>query len=104
MSTVAARFYVSEIRKVAGGGAGIVTLKAVSSDENRTWSEYTPSGEITMSLTRKASAAAKVFEDNLGKEFSVLFELDDRTQEQKIQWGKDESERQRKEREAAGGA
>lgn len=70
-----ARFYVQQVAKNAGGD-GTVTLTAVNSKENARWSQYTPSGSITMSLTRKASGARALFEENVGKECLVTFDFD----------------------------
>jgi hypothetical protein len=59
---VQARFYIASLTKKPDGTAD-VNLQAVTSKENARWSQYTPSGTITMSLTRAASGALRVFEE-----------------------------------------
>lgn len=75
MANVVARFFVSEVTKRAGGGAAL-SLRAVTSKENARWSQYTPSGQITMDLTRKASGALAAFEERIGQECLVTFAFD----------------------------
>lgn len=75
MSKVIGRFYVSSVEKRAGDTAR-ANLTAVSSKENARWSQYTPSGEIHMELTRKASGARSTFEEMIGKECLVTFDFD----------------------------
>lgn len=75
MTKVVARFYVQSIQKNAGD-SGQVTLSAVTSKENARWSQYTPSGSISMALTRKASGARSTFEQMVGKECLVTFDFD----------------------------
>ena len=70
-----ARFYVSSVEKKAGDTA-TVHLTAVNSKENHRWSTYTPSGQIQMELTRRASGARTLFEENIGKECLVTFDFD----------------------------
>ena len=70
-----ARFYVDSVTKKAGDTA-VASLRAVSSKENARWSQYTPSGTIQMDLTRKASGARSLFEENIGKECLVTFDFD----------------------------
>lgn len=73
MSTVHARFYVSQITEYSyGQGTKEVTLQAVSrGPENKEWSAATPSGRIVMTINNTA-AAAQFF---TGKEYLVTFEL-----------------------------
>lgn len=68
---VEARFFVQSITQRAHiPGAKEVALSVVTrGEENKTWAQYTPSGQITMSI--KAGEAADQFE--LGKEYSVVF-------------------------------
>jgi hypothetical protein len=75
VSKVIGRFYVQSFDKRAGGDA-VVTLSAVTSKENARWSQYTPNGEVKMSLTRKASGARSAFEEMIGKECLVTFDFD----------------------------
>ena len=72
---VVARFFVQTLAKNAGDSAQ-VTLTPVTSKENARWSQYTPSGSITMALTRKASGARSAFEANIGRECLVTFDFD----------------------------
>ena len=54
MSGVVAKFYVKSVARHAKGGA--VELQAVCrGEENKSWSEYTPSGQITMSILNDAA-------------------------------------------------
>jgi len=75
MNKVVARFFVSALEKQAGDTAK-VTLKPTSSKENARWSQYTPSGEFWMQLTRKASGARSTFEDMVGKECLITLDFD----------------------------
>lgn len=75
MPKVVARFYVSSLEKRAGDTA-TVHMTPVNSKENARWSQYTPSGEIKMELTRKASGARSTLEDMIGKECLVTFDFD----------------------------
>lgn len=72
---IVARFYVSAVEKKAGDTA-TVRLSAVTSKENAIWSQYTPNGQITLELTRKASGARSSFEAMLGKECLLTFDFD----------------------------
>lgn len=72
--TVAARFFVKSFEKQTGGTA-IVKLAAATSKENAEWTSYTPNGNIEMFLTRKAGGARKFFEDNIGKDIAITFDV-----------------------------
>ena len=74
---VVARFYVSQITKQAyAKGSTQVALQAVSRGEhNKNWAHYTPAGQITMTINNE-SPAAQAFEDALGKEVGIEFDLD----------------------------
>lgn len=71
---IVARFYVAGFEKQAGGNA-VVRLQAATSKENARWAQYTPSGQITMDLTRKASGARDGFEAMVGEECLVTFDF-----------------------------
>lgn len=75
MAKIVARFYVQSYTKKAGDTA-TVTLTPVVSKENARWSQYTPSGSLTMELTRKASGARTAFEQLVGKECLVTLDFD----------------------------
>ncbi len=51
---------------------GLVTFQAVTGEGNETWSKWTPSGQIQMSITN--SEALKQFE--VGKDYLVTFRLE----------------------------
>lgn len=78
--SVVAKYFVQSVTLQAnskgadGGDVGSVQLSVVCrGDENKNWSHYTPSGQITMStLNPKAFAW---FKENLGKEVYVDFTL-----------------------------
>lgn len=72
---VVARFFVASFEKKAGDTA-TVRLNAVTSKENARWSQYSPSGQITIDMTRKASGARTTFEEQVGKECLVTFDFD----------------------------
>lgn len=75
MSTkVQARFYVSEVTRYAYNPENLnVVLRAVGrGEENKTWASATPMGE--MKLTIGNAAAAKWFEERLGKDVALTFE------------------------------
>lgn len=70
---VRARMFVQQVARNAGDTAS-VTLQAVSrGKENAEWSKYTPSGSVSLTLTREASAAFAYFNDRVGKEIFVDF-------------------------------
>ena len=75
MAKIVARFFVQSIEKRAGDTAA-VHLSASVSKENARWSQYTPSGQITMELTRKASGARETFEQMIGKDCLLTFDFD----------------------------
>ena len=72
---IVARFYVLGFEKKAGDIA-TVRLNAVTSRENARWAQYTPSGNIEMELTRKASGAKTTFDEMVGRECLVTFDFD----------------------------
>lgn len=50
--TIKAKFNVSSITKHGnGGGATVILNAAIDGDENKEWSQFTPSGEIKMVIT-----------------------------------------------------
>lgn len=51
--TIRAKFNVSSITEYGNGGGKKVTLQPVigGSDENKEWSQYTPSGSIELHIT-----------------------------------------------------
>lgn len=50
--TITAKFNVSSITKFGnGGGTKVVLNAATTGDENKEWSQYTPSGTIEMHIT-----------------------------------------------------
>lgn len=62
MSTVTARFYVSEItRRRNAGNATIVLFPAYANGANAEWATATPSGKIELQVN--AEGATKVFTD-----------------------------------------
>lgn len=73
---VAARFWVQSVKKTKGSDHIVreVVLAPVvrATDDNICWSKYTPSGNITMSVT--AEAAGEWFEERLGKDIAITFE------------------------------
>lgn len=73
MSSVVARFFVSELKRNAyDPNATTVTLQVVSRGEhNKNWAAATPSGQITMMI--KNESAASWFIERLGKEIQVDF-------------------------------
>jgi hypothetical protein len=70
--SVVAKFFVQEItRRASAPDAAEVTLAVVSrGEENKSWSRYTPSGQIKMGIMNAAAAEQFV----LGQEFMVTFE------------------------------
>lgn len=71
---VKAKFFVSSVQHVHTGGVDScanITLQPVygDSDENKTWSQYTPSGKLEMTVTNPK--AIEQFE--LGKPYYLTF-------------------------------
>jgi hypothetical protein len=75
---IQARFYVQSVKQFAGGADANkeITLQAVTrkTDDNITWSKYTPSGQIVMNVRNDQVT----FE--IGKDYLVSFELADDSQ------------------------
>ena len=80
---VSARFFVSRLTKLAASvqPAGYATpvpwcevelYPAVRGPENKAWASATPSGVIKMTIGNPA--AAKFFEDHLGKDVAITFD------------------------------
>jgi hypothetical protein len=73
--SVRARFYVQSVNLQAGDNS-IVSLNAVTrGKENSEWSAYTSSGQLTLTLSRKASPARDYFMARIGKE--VFLDISD---------------------------
>lgn len=68
---VRAKMHCYEKTATDDEGGATVKLRPVYSDseENKTWSKYTPSGDVTMSITNPPAAAA--FE--VGRDYYVDF-------------------------------
>lgn len=81
---IKARFYVSKFDKQVVGTVdgkprlqGAVTLNAVTrkdTEDNVDWAKYSPSGQITMSVSQEAGGAFETFEALLGKDVSITFD------------------------------
>lgn len=82
--SIKARFYVSKFEKQVVGPVvdgkpalqALVTLNAVTreTDDNIQWAKYSPSGQITMSVSQEAGGAYEAFEELLGHDVSLTFE------------------------------
>lgn len=82
-SRVTARFYVASTELTASASqpgqpqshATKVILYPVTrpTNDNIQWSKYTPSGNITMTITDEG--AQKTFEEALGKDVAITFEV-----------------------------
>lgn len=80
---VNARFWVQKITKQAVGNdqvavhaelAPVVRAKQLPGAEgNVDWSKYTPSGKIELTIT--SEPAARFFEEALGKDIAITFEV-----------------------------
>jgi hypothetical protein len=72
---VNARFYVQSISKHAQMTHTAVVLMPVlkATEDNISWSKYTPSGKIEMNVSNETGAAAW-FESMLGKDIAITFE------------------------------
>jgi len=74
---VRARFYVSSIKKTAYDKESaqvelIATTRRKGVDNEGFW-DYTPAGNLQMSLSAKGGAAAKWFEERLGQDVYLDF-------------------------------
>lgn len=75
--SVRARFYIHNVQLNAGDTAQ-ANLSAVSrGKENSEWSSFTPGGNLTLSLSRKASGAKDFFVANIGREVYLDITLAD---------------------------
>lgn len=77
--TINARFYVAGFDKqVVSGGALQATVKLTAvrrkTEDNVEWAQYTPGGQITLTVNQMAGGAFEVFEGLLGKDVAVTFE------------------------------
>jgi len=79
MSTVSARFYVSEITDYGNTDQSRITLlPAYGEGQNKDWAKFTPSGKIELNITG-GTAAEGFFRDllrdkdhNIAVEFTVV--------------------------------
>jgi len=72
--SVNARFWVREFTRFGNTDNVQVKLSPKTrsgKDDNVDWSKYTPSGEITMSLTTEG--AQQWFEERIGKDVAITF-------------------------------
>ena len=72
---VKARFWVREITKHGNVEQTTALLSAVTrkqGTDNVDWSQYTPSGELRISIT--TDGAREWFEQRLGKDVSITFD------------------------------
>lgn len=67
--SVRAKFFVQETRQQAGGGGGVTLQVVCRGEDNKTWSKYTPSGQINMTVLNEAALA----QFKPGQEFFVDF-------------------------------
>lgn len=81
--SIEARFYVAEFNERAIGNdadgkpktMASVVLNAVTrkmGEDNVQWSEYSPSGQMTIAVTQKEGGAYDAFRDLLGKDVKIL--------------------------------
>ena len=70
--SIRARFRVQSVKKLAGETT-IIELSAVmgATGDNVSWSKYTPSGALTLTVTNPDAAA--LFEGRLGKDYYLDF-------------------------------
>lgn len=66
--SVRARFYVGSVTLTAGETGSVQLNAAARGEENKMWASYTPSGQLTMNLSRKAGPALEWFQEHIGKE------------------------------------
>lgn len=69
--TIKAKFKCTSVTKIEGGSE-VVSMSPVTSgsgSDNKSWSKYTPSGSLSMSIT--AEGAVGIFEP--GKEYFLDF-------------------------------
>lgn len=71
---VAAHFYIAELTNFAyNPGNTIVKLRpSTKGEQNKTWAQATPSGEITMTIGNPA--ASDWFRSRLGRDVSIRFD------------------------------
>ena len=83
MSKIHARFWVQSVNKQTVSGGEIIRSVVLApvvratplegSDGNVDWSKYTPSGRIELTITK--DGAGQEFEDALGKDVAITFEV-----------------------------
>jgi hypothetical protein len=79
VTRVAARFYIAKVEKFAYGGPGSVSQRSVTlqaatrGEENKSWAQATPSGQITMHINNGDAGAW--FDEHLGEDIAVSFSL-----------------------------
>lgn len=76
MSKVVARFYVAKVEKTAYTPGmppqrGVTLQAATRGEENKSWAQATPAGQVTMHINN--GAAGEWFEENLGKDVMITF-------------------------------
>lgn len=68
--SIKAKFYVASVEHFAGGGSRIRMQVVSRGAENKEWASATPSGQLEISLSTKATAQFV-----LGKEYYLTFDL-----------------------------
>ena len=83
--SIEARFYVAEFNEKAAGMQADGTVKTWASvvlnavtrkmgEDNVQWSEYSPAGQMTISVTQKEGGAYDAFRELLGKDVRILID------------------------------
>lgn len=71
---VKARFWITAVTKHGNSDSMLVRLTPTvrPTNDNIAWSKYTPSGELTMTITTEG--AQQWFEERLGKDVAITFD------------------------------
>ncbi len=75
MAAVRARFYIGQVTQLAGGNGTVQLNAVIRGEENKKWASYTPSGQLSMNLSREAGPALDWFLARLGQE--VFLDISD---------------------------
>lgn len=75
--SVRSRMYVQSVNLTAGDIAVVNCSAVCRGTENAQWAQFTPGGNVTLTLSRKASGAKDFFAGIIGKEVYVDISLAD---------------------------
>lgn len=75
--SVRARFFIKDVTRSADDTGSVVCQVVSRGPDNAEWSSYSPSGTLSIGMSRKASKAIEFFDKNRGREVYLDITLAD---------------------------